>query len=103
LIVAFEAGVLDHRNGRQPAETGCDGQSSRRLLTEDDAYNAMANTVNPYGDGHTASVSLSRWPHFLSLGPPAKPFVSGYGSRSAKIAPKRTWASSVYSPIAPVR
>jgi UDP-N-acetylglucosamine 2-epimerase (non-hydrolysing) len=74
-----------------------------QLLTDPDAYSAMANAVNPYGDGRAAERVVAALAHFFALGPPAEPFVSAYGSCSTESAPKRTWVSSVYSPIAPLR
>jgi UDP-N-acetylglucosamine 2-epimerase (non-hydrolysing) len=47
-----------------------------RLLTEPAAYAAMANAVNPYGDGRAAERSVAALAHHFGLGPPAGEFVS---------------------------
>ncbi len=39
-----------------------------RLLTEADAYAAMANAVNPYGDGHAARRSVQVVESYFGLG-----------------------------------
>lgn len=39
-----------------------------RLLTDDVAYAAMANAVNPYGDGHAAPRCVAAIAHFFGLG-----------------------------------
>jgi len=48
-----------------------------RLLTDLGAYAAMANAVNPYGDGHAAQRAVAALAHFFSLGPPAEEFSIG--------------------------
>jgi UDP-N-acetylglucosamine 2-epimerase (non-hydrolysing) len=39
-----------------------------RLLTDDEWYSAMANAVNPYGDGHAAARSVQAIEHFFGVG-----------------------------------
>jgi UDP-N-acetylglucosamine 2-epimerase (non-hydrolysing) len=45
-----------------------------RLLTDGDAYRAMASAVNPYGDGRAAERSVAALAHYFGLGPPADEF-----------------------------
>lgn len=45
------------------------------LLTDADAYEAMANAVNPYGDGHAAQRVIDGMRNFFGLGPRAADFV----------------------------
>jgi UDP-N-acetylglucosamine 2-epimerase (non-hydrolysing) len=47
-----------------------------RLLTDHDAYAAMANAVNPYGDGRAASRSVAAIAHMFDLGERAPEFVT---------------------------
>jgi UDP-N-acetylglucosamine 2-epimerase (non-hydrolysing) len=47
-----------------------------RLLTDADAYAAMANAVNPYGDGRAAERAVAALAHHLGLGPAPEEFVS---------------------------
>lgn len=42
--------------------------ATRTLLHDQDAYRAMANAVNPYGDGRAAERSLAAMAHFFGLG-----------------------------------
>ena len=49
-------------------------RSVGRLLTEPAAYAAMANAVNPYGDGRAAERSVAALAHHFGLGPPADEF-----------------------------
>jgi UDP-N-acetylglucosamine 2-epimerase (non-hydrolysing) len=35
-------------------------QHARRLLTDADAYSAMANATNPYGDGNASAKIVAR-------------------------------------------
>lgn len=44
------------------------------LLTDIAAYAAMANAVNPYGDGQAAWRAVTALAHFFRLGPPAEEF-----------------------------
>jgi UDP-N-acetylglucosamine 2-epimerase (non-hydrolysing) len=44
------------------------------LLTDLSAYAAMANAVNPYGDGWAAERSVAALAHHFGLGPPAEEF-----------------------------
>jgi UDP-N-acetylglucosamine 2-epimerase (non-hydrolysing) len=39
---------------------------TRRLLEDREAYEAMANAVNPYGDGHAAERIVARLLRYLS-------------------------------------
>ncbi|MGH9641641.1 MAG: non-hydrolyzing UDP-N-acetylglucosamine 2-epimerase [Terriglobales bacterium] len=43
-------------------------ENTVRLLEDSSAYDAMANAVNPYGDGHAAERIVARIGHFLGLG-----------------------------------
>lgn len=45
-----------------------------RLLTDQAAYAAMANAVNPYGDGRAAERVVAALAHHFHLGPPAVEF-----------------------------
>jgi UDP-N-acetylglucosamine 2-epimerase (non-hydrolysing) len=45
-----------------------------RLLTDGDAYRAMASAVNPYGDGQAAARSVAALAHYFGLGPAADEF-----------------------------
>jgi UDP-N-acetylglucosamine 2-epimerase (non-hydrolysing) len=47
-----------------------------RLLTDDDAYHAMAAAINPYGDGRAAERSVAALAHYFGLGPAAEEFCS---------------------------
>jgi UDP-N-acetylglucosamine 2-epimerase (non-hydrolysing) len=42
-------------------------ENSSRLLDDPRAYDAMANAVNPYGDGHAAERIVARLGRFLGL------------------------------------
>lgn len=44
------------------------------LLHDQDHYRAMANAVNPYGDGKAAARTVAALAHRFGLGPPAVPF-----------------------------
>lgn len=44
------------------------------LLRDPGAYAAMANAVNPYGDGRAAHRSVTALAHLLGEGPPPEPF-----------------------------
>lgn len=46
------------------------------LLSDPAAYRAMANAVNPYGDGHAAERSVAAIAHYFGLGPSAAEFTS---------------------------
>jgi UDP-N-acetylglucosamine 2-epimerase (non-hydrolysing) len=46
----------------------------RQLLHDDTAYAAMANAVNPYGDGRAAERTVAAMAHFFGLGPAPEPF-----------------------------
>jgi UDP-N-acetylglucosamine 2-epimerase (non-hydrolysing) len=45
-----------------------------RLLTDPVAYAAMANAVNPYGDGRAAERAVAALAHHFGLGPAPEPF-----------------------------
>jgi UDP-N-acetylglucosamine 2-epimerase (non-hydrolysing) len=45
-----------------------------RLLTDIAAHAAMANAINPYGDGRAAERAVAALAHFFRLGPPAEEF-----------------------------
>ena len=47
------------------------------LLTDLAAYAAMANAVNPYGDGQAAGRGVAALAHHFRLGPPAEEFTTG--------------------------
>jgi len=49
----------------------------RTLLHDEAAYQAMANAVNPYGDGHAARRTVDALLHFFGEGPPADEFEGG--------------------------
>jgi UDP-N-acetylglucosamine 2-epimerase (non-hydrolysing) len=42
--------------------------ATRTLLHDENAYRAMANAVNPYGDGHAAARTVAAMAHFFGLG-----------------------------------
>ena len=42
--------------------------ATRTLLHDEDAYCAMANAVNPYGDGRAAERTLAAMAHFFGIG-----------------------------------
>jgi UDP-N-acetylglucosamine 2-epimerase (non-hydrolysing) len=42
--------------------------ATRTLLHDECAYRAMANAVNPYGDGHAAARTVAAMAHFFGLG-----------------------------------
>jgi UDP-N-acetylglucosamine 2-epimerase len=42
--------------------------ATRTLLHDDDAYRAMANAVNPYGDGRAAERTVGAMSHYFGLG-----------------------------------
>ena len=53
------------------------------LLENEGAYAAMANAVNPYGDGFAAERTVRAIAHFLGDGPPAEEFSSHAGPGSS--------------------
>jgi UDP-N-acetylglucosamine 2-epimerase (non-hydrolysing) len=55
-----------------------------RLLTDSDAYRAMASAVNPYGDGRAAARSVAALAHYFGLGPAADEF-DGALTRTAAV------------------
>lgn len=50
-----------------------------RLLNQQDAYDSMANAVNPYGDGKAAERTIGALRHMLHLGERSADFVTGPG------------------------
>ena len=44
------------------------------LLADREVYEAMANAVNPYGDGQAARRTVAALTHFFDLGPPPDEF-----------------------------
>lgn len=58
-----------------------------RLLTDPIAYAAMANAVNPYGDGRAAERAVAAIAHYFRLGPAVAEFDSAnISSTSARFA-----------------
>jgi UDP-N-acetylglucosamine 2-epimerase (non-hydrolysing) len=49
-----------------------------RLLDDPDEYRAMADRVNPYGDGHAAERVVAAFRHIAHGGEPPTPFGPGY-------------------------
>jgi UDP-N-acetylglucosamine 2-epimerase (non-hydrolysing) len=49
-------------------------QETEHLLTDADAYAAMANAVNPYGDGHAAARCVQAIESLLVGGPRPEEF-----------------------------
>jgi UDP-N-acetylglucosamine 2-epimerase (non-hydrolysing) len=60
-------------------------KAGRRLLNDPVAYAEVANTRNPYGDGHAAERIVAALEHLLHGGDGPQPFGSGY-SRDAVLA-----------------
>jgi UDP-N-acetylglucosamine 2-epimerase (non-hydrolysing) len=54
---------------------------AERLLTCPGAYKAMANAVNPYGDGRAAQRTVEAIEHMFGLGSPPVPFGGGTAAR----------------------
>jgi UDP-N-acetylglucosamine 2-epimerase (non-hydrolysing) len=59
--------------------------SVSELLTDRTAYDAMANAVNPYGDGLAAERSVAAIAHYFSLGPPPLPFGETFARNDAAL------------------
>ncbi len=57
-----------------------------RLLTDRAAYDAMAQAVNPYGDGETAQRTVAAILHAFGRGPRAEEFVAGATSGTTRVA-----------------
>ena len=55
-----------------------------RLLTDPAAYAAMANAVNPYGDGRAAQRAVAALAHHFGLGPPPDEFDSQTADPAAR-------------------
>jgi len=55
-------------------------QAAARLLDNADAYSAMAQAVNPFGDGYAAARIVSRLAADLATVDPASP-AAAYGAR----------------------
>jgi UDP-N-acetylglucosamine 2-epimerase len=63
-------------------------RSVGRLLTDPAAYTAMANAVNPYGDGRAAERAVAALAHHFGLGPPPDEFASApAGAAGVVLAP----------------
>jgi UDP-N-acetylglucosamine 2-epimerase (non-hydrolysing) len=63
-------------------------RSVGRLLTDPAAYTAMANAVNPYGDGRAAGRAVAALAHHFGLGPPPDEFATlPAGPAQAVLAP----------------
>jgi len=60
------------------------------LLTSTQAYQAMANAVNPYGDGRAALRTVGAIEHMFELGPRPAPFESVVCRRSVTSAERST-------------
>lgn len=58
-----------------------------RLLTDQNAYQAMARAVNPYGDGQAAARSVRAIEHFFALSERPAEFDSGLDSGEGRSAP----------------
>jgi UDP-N-acetylglucosamine 2-epimerase (non-hydrolysing) len=56
------------------------------LLTDPAAYAAMANAVNPYGDGRAAERAVAALAHHFRLGPPPIEFDSRSGRKHLEMA-----------------
>jgi UDP-N-acetylglucosamine 2-epimerase (non-hydrolysing) len=56
-----------------------------RLLTDNAAYTAMANAVNPYGDGHAAGRAVAALAHYFRLGPAPEEFRSPLAAADARL------------------
>lgn len=56
------------------------------LLTDPVAYAAMANAVNPYGDGRAAERAVAALAHHFRLGPPPVEFNSRSGRKHLEMA-----------------
>ncbi|WP_326702332.1 non-hydrolyzing UDP-N-acetylglucosamine 2-epimerase [Streptomyces cyaneofuscatus] len=50
-------------------------EETLRLLRDQDVYQEMATTANPYGDGRATRRTVDALAHFFGDGPPADPFV----------------------------
>jgi UDP-N-acetylglucosamine 2-epimerase (non-hydrolysing) len=50
--------------------------ATRTLLHDENEYTAMANAVNPYGDGRASERTVAAMAHFFGLGAPADEFMA---------------------------
>jgi UDP-N-acetylglucosamine 2-epimerase (non-hydrolysing) len=50
--------------------------ATRTLLHDENEYAAMANAVNPYGDGRASERTVAAMAHFFGLGAPADEFMA---------------------------
>lgn len=57
--------------------------AASRLLTDDDAYDAQARAVNPYGDGRASGRIVSAIEHFFGVGPRPESFTPAASSTVA--------------------
>jgi UDP-N-acetylglucosamine 2-epimerase (non-hydrolysing) len=72
------------------------------LLTEPEAYAAMANAVNPYGDGLAARRAVAALSHYFGLGPAAEEFKSDAAYRGGwppDRAHQRGYLGATSSPV----
>jgi UDP-N-acetylglucosamine 2-epimerase (non-hydrolysing) len=60
----------------------------RTLLHDAGAYQRMANSVNPYGDGRAADRVVASLAHFFGAGPAPEPFAPDVRPRPAGIPPQ---------------
>ena len=60
-----------------------------KLLTDFDAYAAMANAINPYGDGLAAQRAVAALAHYFGDGPAAEEFdsLAGLGGHLTDVRP----------------
>jgi UDP-N-acetylglucosamine 2-epimerase (non-hydrolysing) len=59
--------------------------ATRTLLHDEDAYRAMANAVNPYGDGRAAERTLAAMAHFFGLGERPEEFMPDLPEEPAEL------------------
>ena len=77
-------------------------ESVEELLTNESSYAAMANAVNPYGDGFASERTLGAIAHFLGDGPPVEEFATletPADANATTIPPNDKSASSSRSPF----
>jgi UDP-N-acetylglucosamine 2-epimerase (non-hydrolysing) len=59
--------------------------ATRTLLHDEDAYRAMANAVNPYGDGRAAERTLAAMAHFFGFGERPEEFIPDLPEEPAEL------------------
>ncbi len=77
-------------------------ESVDELLTNESSYAAMANAVNPYGDGFASDRTVGAVAHFLGDGPPVEEFATHatpVAASAPTIHPNDRSASSSKSPF----